>query len=37
MALSREFKASSLLPNQIGLNWKAPIDFNNTTDELIVT
>lgn len=37
MALTRNFKASSLLPNQIGLNWNAPIDFNNSTDELIVT
>lgn len=37
MALARNFKAASLLPNQIGLNWVAPLDFNNTTDELIVT
>jgi hypothetical protein len=37
MALAREFKASSLLPNQVGLNWRAPIDFNNTSEELIVT
>ena len=37
MALARNFKAASLLPNQIGLNWKAPVDLNNTTDELIVT
>lgn len=37
MALSREFKASSLLPNRIGLNFKAPLDFNNTVDEIIVT
>jgi hypothetical protein len=37
MSLAREFKASSLLPNQVGLNWRAPIDFNNTVDELIVT
>ena len=37
MALSRNFKASTLLPNQIGLNWKSPVDFNNTTDEIIVT
>jgi hypothetical protein len=37
MGLSREFKASSLLANQIGLNWKAPIDFNNVADETIVT
>jgi len=37
MSLAREFKAASLLPNQTGLNWRAPIDFNNTVDELIVT
>lgn len=37
MGLARNFKASSLLPNQIGLNWDSPVDFNNTTDELIVT
>lgn len=37
MSLVREFKASSLLPNQTGLNWREPIDFNNTVDELIVT
>lgn len=37
MALAKNFKAASLLPNQIGLNWVAPLDFNNTVDELIVT
>lgn len=37
MSLAREFKASSSLPNKIGLNWKAPVDFNNSVDELIVT
>lgn len=37
MSLAREFKASSLLPNQTGLNWRAPIDFNNSVDEVIVT
>lgn len=37
MALAREFKASSLLPNQVGLNWRAPLDFNNAPDETIVT
>lgn len=37
MSLAREFKSSSLLPNQTGLNWRAPIDFNNFSDELIVT
>ena len=37
MGLALNFKASSLLPNQIGLNWSSPLDFNNTNDELIVT
>ena len=37
MALAREFKASVFVPNEIGLNWKAPIGFNNETDELIIT
>lgn len=37
MALAREFKASVFVPTQIGLNWKAPIGFNNETDELVVT
>jgi hypothetical protein len=37
MSLAREFTAQSLLPNQTGLNWKAPLDFNNSSDELIVT
>lgn len=37
MSLARKFKASSSLPNKIGLNWTAPLDFNNSVDELIVT
>lgn len=37
MSLARNFKASTNLPNQVGLNWKSPVGFNNTTDELIVT
>ena len=37
MALAREFKASVFAPNKIGLNWKQPLDFNNETDELIIT
>jgi hypothetical protein len=37
MALAREFKASVFLPNQIGLNWKAPVGFNNEADELVIT
>jgi hypothetical protein len=37
MSLAREFKASSLLPNQTGLNWRVPVDFNNSINELIVT
>lgn len=37
MSLARNFKATTSLPNQIGLNWSVPLDFNNTVDELIVT
>lgn len=37
MDLARNFKAATSLPNQIELNWLAPVGFNNTTDELIVT
>lgn len=37
MALAREVKASVFVPNKIGLNWKAPVGFNNETDELIIT
>lgn len=37
MALSRNFKASVAMANQISLNWLAPINFNNESDELIVT
>lgn len=37
MDLARNFKAATSLPNQTELNWLAPVGFNNTTDELIVT
>jgi len=37
MALTRSFSADTNLANQIGLNWLMPLDFNNTTDELIIT
>jgi hypothetical protein len=37
MALAREFKASVFSPNKVGLNWKMPLDFNNETDEMIIT
>lgn len=37
MALAREFKASVFAPNKVGLNWKLPLDFNNETDELVIT
>lgn len=37
MALARNFTASVYAPNQIGLNWTAPIGFNNQDNELIVT
>ena len=37
MALARNFKASVSTSNQITLSWVAPLDFNNTIDELIVT
>lgn len=37
MALARNFKASTSTPNQIALNWLAPIGFNDESDELVVT
>jgi len=37
MALVRDFKASTSLPNQTALNWRMPLDFNNSNDEEIVT
>jgi hypothetical protein len=37
MALARNFKASTSLPKQIGINWNAPIGFNNDPDELIIS
>lgn len=37
MTLARDFKSSSDKANRITLNWKAPIGFNDTTNELILT
>lgn len=37
MGLTRSFKVSTDKPNQIAINWLAPYNFNDTTDELIVT
>jgi len=37
MALATNFTASVSGSNQIGLNWAAPVGFNNTTDQLVVT
>lgn len=37
MALVRNFQAATNLPNQIGLNWLAPVGFNNTSQEIIVS
>lgn len=37
MALVRNFLASTSNPGQIVLNWDQPLDFNNTTDEVIIT
>ncbi len=37
MALARNFKASVSTANQISLNWLSPLDFNNSSDEMIVT
>jgi len=37
MGLARSFKVSTDKPNQIALNWLAPLYFNDTSDELIVT
>lgn len=37
MGLARNFKASTDLPNQTALSWLAPLGFNNTNDELIIT
>lgn len=37
MALARNFKATPFRANVTALNWKMPLDFNNQSDELIVT
>lgn len=37
MGLARNFLASTDLPNQVAASWLAPINFNNTEDELIIT
>lgn len=37
MNIVRNFKTSTSLPNQIQMNWKLPLDYNNSTDEIIVT
>lgn len=37
MALARNFKASVSKANEISISWLAPINFNNESDELIIT
>jgi len=37
MALARNFVATTSNPNEVALTWDQPLDFNNTTSELIVT
>ena len=37
MALARNFKAQTGTQNTVRLNWDQPLNFNNSTDELIVT
>lgn len=37
MALVREFKAATSLPNQVEVSWLQPLDFNNESDEVVVT
>lgn len=37
MSLVRNFKVATSLPNQTALSWDQPLDFNNQTDEIIVT
>lgn len=37
MALVRDFKASTSLPNQIEVSWKQPVGFNDENDEIVVT
>lgn len=35
--LVTDFTASTSLPNEVALNWKQPLNFGSTTDEIIVT
>ena len=37
MALVRSFTVDSDIANQVALNWKQPLGFNNSSDEIIVT
>jgi hypothetical protein len=37
MSLAINFKAKTDIPGRISLSWELPVDFNETTDELIVT
>lgn len=37
MTLARNFKAQTSTPNKVDLFWDQPTDFNNSTDELIMT
>lgn len=37
MALVRNFKADTDVPNSIALSWNQPLDFNNSTDEIIIS
>jgi len=37
MALVQNFKAASSVANTVELNWKQPVNFNNESDEIVVT
>lgn len=37
MALVKDFRVETGNPNEIDLNWKMPLGFNNTDDEVIIT
>jgi len=37
MSLVREFQADTSNPNSVVLNWKQPLSFNNTSDQIVVT
>lgn len=37
MALVRSFKTTNDKPNTIGVSWVMPLDFNNSSDELVIT